>query len=259
MAYIGWAVNVNKIILNSTKVTVGDGATVQDALEAGGQKKSRLVCANPPDKFSVTMTFNCVDKGLDHDGHQVGDNLTEYERFTTWLKWHHCYGANPFQFPAILLNSNRQEGFSTEEAEHIMNRIANGDTTVSVPDYEYYRITSAAEGEQNGNDISVSMTWETYATGAITIPDDNSAVDHIEPENGCVKVILTSPPSTEPTKDTWQLYIKSAGGYEFQQVISLCIFDGDVSAYLYFPKIPSSSSGTYMARIGDHREYFTVT
>lgn len=257
MAYVGWATNVNKIILDSTTITVGEGATIQDSLETGGQKKSRLVSANPSDKFSVTMAFNCVEKDVDGDGKWVGDGLTEYERFMAWFKYQHCYGTNPFMFPAILINSNRQQGMSQEDVEHVINRIANGDTTAKLPDYEYYRITSTAEGSKSGLHQQVTMTWETYATGAFTIPDDISAINNITAENGCVDVVLTSAPSTEPTIDTWTLMITPPGGAEAQEQVLFCVFDGDLTAKLYFGK-KTGTVGTYIARIGDFTASFTV-
>lgn len=255
--YIGWATNVNKVILDSTTLSVGEGAVVQDALETGGQKKSRLVCANPPDRFSITMMFDCDNKDIDHEGGWVGDGLTEYERFMAWYKYQHCYGMNPFQFPAILINSNRQNGCSTEEVEHIINRIANGDTTAKLPDYEYYRITSATEGSKSGHDVQVTMTWETYATGAYTIPDDESAIDHIEAYNGYVDVILTATPASEPTKDTWTLYITSpAPSSEEIETVLMCVFDGNVTARLYFEE--KTTAGVYAVRIGDFIGTFEV-
>ena len=145
----------------------------------GGQKKKRLVSANPPDKYNVTMAFNCVEKG--------NDGLTELERFYAWYKYQHRYGVNPFIFPAILINSNRQQGMSQEDVDYIVSRIAHGDPTAKLPDNEYYIITSAIEGSKSGNHLEISMTWETYATGAFTIPEDASEVDHIIAQNGYVE------------------------------------------------------------------------
>ena len=141
--YIGWATNVNKEIIDSTTISVGNGATVEDSIETGGQKKKRLVSANPPDKYNVTMAFNCVEKG--------NDGLTELERFYAWYKYQHRYGVNPFIFPAILINSNRQQGMSQEDVDYIVSRIAHGDPTAKLPDNEYYIITSAIEGSKSGS------------------------------------------------------------------------------------------------------------
>lgn len=249
MAYIGWANGVNKIILDSTTVTVGEGATVQDSLETGGQKKSRLARANSSDKYSVTMTFNFAEKNTNG----LNDGLTELDRFWRWYKWVHCYGVNPFKFPAILLNSNRQDGWGDEEREHLANWQNNKNhteiTADDIPDYEYYCITSAAEGSKSGLDCQITMTWETYATGAITVPDDTATVDHIEPYDGYVDVIFTSTPETEPTDDTLTLYID---GTETEK--TGFIFDGDVTLRLFFDALADGEK--HKARILDFEEPF---
>lgn len=256
MAYIGWATNVNKVILDSTTITVGDGATVQDALETGGQKKSRLVSATPADRYQVTMLFNCVDKGVDHDGAWVGDNYTEYERFMRWFKYRHCYGVNPFKFPAILINSNQQRSASTEELEHITNRIENGDLTAELPDYEYYRITSAAEGSKTGHDQQISMTWETVATGAFSIPDNEVTVMTIAAENGYVDILLSASPTEEPTENTWTVMLSAAGDEFEQETVTHCVFDGDTTVRLYFEK--KTKAGIYTVRIDGFQSSFEV-
>ena len=245
--YIGWANNVNKEILDSTTISVGDGAAAEDSLESGGQKKRRLVSANPPDKYSVTMAFNCVDKNLTPSGAVINDNLTELERFYAWYKHSHCYGTNPFLFPAILINSNRKNGESQETIEHIIERIKNGDPTAKLPDNEYYIITSAVEGTKSGHHLQINMTWETYATGAYTIPDDTSTIDHIEAENGCVTVYLTSMPQTEPTIDTWQLSISKDAATAVSETITAFSYDGNVTAKLYFT--PKTVAGSYVAYV----------
>ncbi len=248
--YIGWPTNVNKIIRDSTTVTVGNGAAVQDTIEAGGQKKSRLVSANPPDKFSVHMDFSFSDESRDENG------LTEIERFYSWYKWQHRYGVNPFKFPAILINSNRQKGYSQEERGYLAEQKNNKEnprdryTADDIPDYEYYVITSMSEGAKSGTDLSVSMTWETYATGVLTIPEDESAIDHISPMDGFVDVTLTLTPLSEPTSDTWEVFVDN----EKINIISY-LFDGDVTVRLFFEKFADGNRHTL--RIGDYEEFFT--
>lgn len=250
MAYIGWANNVNKIILDSTNVTVGEGAVVQDSVESGGPKKTRLSCANPSDKFSVTMKFSFAEESKDANGR------TEIDRFWAWLKWSHRYGVNPFMFPAILLNSNRQQGFSQEEIENIIKRIENGDPTAKLPDNEYYKITSAANGEKIGTDQQVSMTWETFATGAISVPDTAATVNNISAENGSVEIHLTSVPDTEPTIDTWTLYITPPSGTKAAETKNFFYYDGLTTAILYFDE--KTVEGTYTVEIDGKTDTFTV-
>jgi len=241
--YIGWATNVNKNILDSTGITVGEGATVEDSLETGGQKKKRLARATPSDKYSVTQKFDCIEKGA--------DGYTEVERFWAWYKYRHCYGVNPFSFPAILINSNRQKGNSQEEYENILARIRNGDLTAKLPDNEYYVITSAAEGNKVGNDIEIKMTWETYATGVINVPDDTVSVDHIEAHNGYVDIVLTGTPTTEPTTLTWPMTING-----LTEPVTLCTFDGNVTARYYFET--KITPGVYVVTIAGKSSNFVV-
>ena len=250
LMYIGWANHVNKEILDSATITVGEGATVEDSLESGGQKKKRLISANPPDKYSVTMAFNCVDKNYTPSGATVNDNLTELERFYAWYKHVHCYGTNPFIFPAILINSYRLNGESQESIEHIIERIRNGDPTAKLPDNEYYIITSAVEGRKSGHHLEITMTWETYATGAYTIPDNEAVIDHIEAENGCVDIYLTAIPSTEPTIDTWDLYISKDSGTAAEETITAFAYDGNIHAKMYFEE--KTVAGTYKAIVDNN-------
>lgn len=240
MAYCGWPLNVNKIILDSTPVVVGEGATVQDSLEAGGQKKSRLTCSNPPDKFSVTMDFDFADKKY------INNKYTECDLFWVWYKTVHKYGTVPFQFPAILINSNRQEGYCQEEISH-----------GNVPDTEYYCITSAVNGEKSGLSQRVSMTWETYATGVVQVEEPEFEVDHIEAVNGEIAVVLSDTPSYEPNSGTWDVYYTKDGMVTpGSLLISGCAFDGDRTAYLYFDAI--TEPGTYVITIEDKTSTFVV-
>lgn len=234
--YIGWATNVNKDILDSTNITVGEGATVEDSIESGGQKKKRLARATTPDKYSIKMAFECTEKDI--------NGLTELERFYAWYKFMHCYGVNPFLFPAILINSNRQRGMSQEDVDNVIARIHNGDITAKLPDNEYYVIASAVEGSKSGNHLEINMTWETYATGSYSIAEDEVEIDHIEAENGYVDIIETSTPLSEPTSATWTLKINNV-----TTQVTACTFDGDVTTRYYFE--PKTTAGTYIVKVGD--------
>ena len=240
---IGWPINVNKDVLDSTNIKIGENATVKDSTESGAPKRSRVTCANPPDVYSVSMDFDCITKGE--------DGLTEYERFTSWYKWKHCFGTNPFEFPAILINSNRQEGMSQEEVEHIIERIKNHDQTAKLPDNEYYIITSSIDGGKSGLCQRVNMTWETFATQPILIADDESTVDSIVAENGYVDILLTSTPETEPTKNTWTLMIDNV----ITPVIT-AVFDGDVTVRYYFEEL--SDIGIHTVALGGKTDTFEV-
>ena len=239
MAYCGWPVNVNKIILDSTSVNVGTGATVKDELEAGGLAKSRLTCSNPPDKFNVVMEFDFSQKQY--------DGYTELENFWAWYKTVHKFGTVPFQFPAILINSNRQQGYSTEDVSY-----------GKVPDTEYYCITSAIDGSKSGLCQQVSMTWETYATGTIQVEEEDFGITYIKANNGTVEVVLTSTPDYEPNSGQWDVRCtKSETGATVSLIITGCLFDGDRTATLFFT--PLTAKGTYIISVDGKTNSFMVT
>lgn len=77
MVYINWPDDVNIVILDSTSLTVGDGATVVDDTD-GGRKLVRLKTSSCPDTHQVSMDFNWTEK--DENG------LTEWDRFWLWYK-----------------------------------------------------------------------------------------------------------------------------------------------------------------------------
>jgi hypothetical protein len=218
MSYVGWPTNVNKIILDSCKSVVGKGAAVSDTLDTGGRKKSRRTCANPPDEFTVEMTFDWNTK--DSDGY------TEKDRFLNWYKYTLCYSQNSFYFPSILLNSNNSTGADTEE-------IAYGKSS----SYEYYRITSEPEFTKSGLSVKCSMTWQTEATGLIQIPTTEPSVDHLVYSNGCIEVVFTADPSSEPVPNDFSLTV---GGTT--TTISALTYS-NLEADLYFKDI--TVAGTY--------------
>lgn len=230
---IGWPTNVNKVILDSTSITVGEGAVVTDNMEVTGVKKRRLGCANPADKFQVNMEFNFSEK--DSNGY------TELDRFYTWYKFNHQYGINPFEFPAILINSNRIEGYAQSE-------IRPG----HIPDSECYVITSAVDGSKSGLCQQVKMTWETYATGVIHVQNNTVSVNSISAENGCVSVNFTDTPTTEPTMNDFSSM--KINGVALS--ISAIVFDGNVTESVYFE--PVTTPGTYTITFGNKSATFNV-
>lgn len=251
MSYIGWANNVSKVILSSTNITVGENATVQDSIESGGAKKSRLACSNPSDKYAVTMAFSFAEESKDEYG------LTEIDRFWAWYKWKHQYGVNPFKFPAILLNTNRQKGYSLEERTYEANRLNNqlerADITEDmIPNHEFYRITSAVNATTEGTDQKVTMTWENYATGTIVVPDETAYLMRISATNGYVDLIFSDTPETEPISENYTLYIDTVA-----TVVSKSSFDGDKTLRMYFT--PLTDTGTHTAQVNALSDTFVVT
>lgn len=80
---IGWPTGVNKVILNETTGTFGDGL-IQDTTTSG-KKKTRLRSTAVPDTYPVVMSFE----------------KSEFEIFETWFKQYLRYGTLTFQFPKI--------------------------------------------------------------------------------------------------------------------------------------------------------------
>jgi hypothetical protein len=220
MSYITWANNVNKVIIDATSVSVGENATEQDKLESGGLTKARLKCSNPPDKFNVVMDFDFSEKGT--------DGFTELERFYAWYKYVHCYGVNPFKFPAILINSNRDSNASEE----------------------YYVITSAITGSKSGLSVRINMTWETYATGVIIIPEQTLLIDTLTAVNGTATVLYTCPPLAEPTAESITLLIDNV---ETKHIV---VYDGYKTLKVNFT--PLTAKGSHTVKIGTKTATFTV-
>ena len=218
MSYVGWPDNVNKVILDNCKVTVGKGATVKDSLETGGKSKSRMSCANPPDEFSVEMNFKWNEK--DANGY------TEKDRFLNWYKYVLKYAQNSFYFPSILLNSNNSTGNDSEQIDY-------GKST----SYEWYRIVSEPEFTKSGMDVKCTMTWRTDATGFIEIPEESAAIDHVVYTNGCIEVSFGSDLQTEPTPNDFSLIV--SGTVTTRTALTY----SDRTACLYFAS--KTASGTY--------------
>lgn len=245
MAYCSWDVDVNKVIIDSTSVVVGEKATVTDEIESGGITKSRLVSSNPPDKFSVIMEFDFVKPKR--------NGYTELDLFYIWYKNQHKFGTVPFMFPAILLNSNRQKGLSQEDLKYIIEgKIARGEPVneTDIVKHEYYRITSQVEGSKSGNSQQIKMTWETYATGVIQVEDESVSIDHIEATNGSVEVILTDKPNYEPQMATWEVLCTNVNTQTTSQLsITNIFFDGEQTAILFFDKFEPETTTTYSISI----------
>lgn len=165
MEYLGWAKNVNKIILDSTQISFGDSAVKSDNLETG-KKKFRLTSSNPPKTYQVTMDFDWLEK--DSSG------LTEKDRFFNWYQYKLKYSTNCFRFPSILLGNDSNE-------------------------YEWYKIVNAVVGQKSGNSIRVTMTWESAYEGIIVIAKETATVDHISFCKSYATMYFTDTPEAFPS------------------------------------------------------------
>lgn len=223
MAYVGWAKNVNKVIIDSTSVNIGDKAVVEDDLEIG-KKKRRVKMSNVPDTFEVTMDFDWFQK--DSKG------LTEKDRFLQWYKNVHRYGCNPFEFPSICAGSGSPVGTN-----------------------EWYRITSGIKGQKSGLCMRVTMTWETVYNGVIKVSAPTMEIDHIEAFADHCNVILKAQPPIEPTSQTWQLQIFKSSN-PITVIPNRFYYDDYRTAIIYYPEI--TEKGNYTVNIDDNMSDFIV-
>lgn len=205
MQYCAWPNYVNRVIIDSTNVTVGDGAVIADAIEGSPKSRRRLTVANPPDKYSVTMHFDCYERMTHYpDGREVlptdpNYNTTEKDRFFKWFKGVHKFGTVPVEFPSILWNSNYDsKGYITEEDAQ----------TGNLPYNEHYIITSPVEGSKHGNSIAVTMSWETFSTGVYEIPvPEKSVIDDCRIESGYAVFNLSAIAEANPVSNWFEVKI----------------------------------------------------
>lgn len=186
--YIGWATNVNRIILDSTTISMGENATRSDEMESG-YKRTVQKNAFCPDKFSVKMSFDWVNK-------IEGTNKTEYQLFTDWYKYRHKYGAVPFEFPEIL--------YSADTGIWINDSDLNSSYAV-----EYYKITSAVESAKSGEHVEVTMTWETVYGGVVSIETPLPQVIGIEATVEHMDIFFSAVSDTAPVAQDFIVYINS--------------------------------------------------
>ena len=100
---LGWPVNVNQIIIDSTTLDLGEG-TVEQEMQ-NGKTETWLKSSCIPETINVTMDFDFFEK--DENG------LTEFDRFTRWFKFKHKYGTVPFEFPTIYKTGREITSYST--------------------------------------------------------------------------------------------------------------------------------------------------
>lgn len=179
MAYIGWAANVNKHILDSTVVSIGSDSVIEESLDSG-KKITRLKNSACPDVFNVVMDFDWVE--------QDTNGLTEKDRFYNWYKYQHCFGVNPVEFPKIILGAENTSG-----------------TTA------FYKITAGAQGQKNGELERFQMTFTEVFSGSVTIPSETAVLDHITAYTDRVEAVFSSSPSTTPVSSGFALSITFAG------------------------------------------------
>lgn len=161
MKYINWCANVNKRILDSTKITIGNNGYFDNKSESGNITERSLTSIIGLDTFSVVMDFDWLEKDTNGD--------SEFDRFVKWYKFNHQRGTNPFYFPSI---TNFTQVGSTKNC--------------------LYKITSALSPEKSGFSMRVSMTWEEVYSGILEVSLSEQDVDHILiEEDGRIEIVYT--------------------------------------------------------------------
>ena len=239
--YTGWATGVNRIILDSTSVNVGENALKRDELESGG-KRSIQKGNYVPDTYSVTMSFNWIDHVFING---VDTGKTEFQLFWEWYKYTHKYGEVPFEFPNIVYSQNT--------GVVIYDTVSAGYQSV-----EFYRITSAVQGSKSGEDVQVTMTWETVYGGTVSIAPTTPAVYGIEAHKKYVDITFSTVSDTAPVSSQFTVYVgnstKTKTGF---------YYDGNFTVRIYYAETQSGvvsiainnyagldvSKGTYTSNI----------
>lgn len=206
--YIGWATQCNRVILDSTNITLGDNALRTESLESG-YKRSIARSAFVPEKYQVKMAFNWTD--------EIGNTgKTEFDFFTDWYKYRHKYGQIPFEFPKLLYSSNT--GIDVYDTVNLRPSVV-----------EFYKITSAVTGQKSGGEIEVDMTWETVYGGVVSIETPLPSILNIEAHPDYVDIHFATVSDTAPTSNNFTLYIDNVAA----EISGFC-FDGSYTVRLYY-------------------------
>lgn len=239
--YIGWATGVNQTVLDSTTFTFGENALKTDELE-NGLKRSRKRSAFNPDKFPVKMVFDWVNEVVLHvydvngnydPAQDIHTGKTEFQLFTEWYKYRHKYGSVPFEFPKILYSQNT--GIT------VIDEQANNSTV------EYYKITSAVNGNKSGECIEVDMTWESVYGGIVEITQTPPEVVGLIATTDYCDIMFAEVSETAPVAQMFTLYIDNT-----QTEMSGFCYDGSKAARIYYPHITPGNNTTVTFAISDY-------
>lgn len=244
--YIGWSSHCNRVILDSTTITIGENATRNSELEQGN-RRTALKSMFVPDKYSVVMEFDWEKK--DDYG------KTELQYFYEWYKYSHKFGTVPFEFPNILYSPNA--GVKVYDDKNAYGKV------------EYYKITSAVEGKKSGTKVQISMTWESVYGGAISISEKEPAVNFIEATSEYLDIYFSSIGELVPCMQDFTVYVN-----EIAVNKSGIYYDGFETVRIYFDytvpdgiagRVPISFSYSYSSETASfsiakdkYKTYFTV-
>ena len=193
---ITWATGVNKTILESSSILVGENATLQEET-LSGKKISILKGSFVPTKYSIEMEFDWEKP--------VRDGKTEYQLFLEWYEYRHKFGTVPFIFPKIIYSP--KTGIKIEDENTLC-------------EYEYYKIEGPIDGAKYGNSVKVKMTWKSVYTGIISIADPISVMNGIlKVTKDYVEVSFSTDSDIEPILSDFSLIIDyttaDIGGFVF--------------------------------------------
>lgn len=221
--YIGWSTYVNKVILDSTTITVGKNATKSDEL-LNGWRRTKLRTLNVPDEYSVLMEFNWLDEVVDPTTN-VSTGKTELQHFYDWYKYKHKFGTIPFEFPKILYSP--QTGI----------KVYDEDAANKVVETEYYKIVDAIEASKSGYCVQMKMTWQSVYGGTINISDTTAKVSNIEATDGYVDIYFSTLADTIPVSGDFTIYIDDT-----ETTVTGSFYNNSYTLRLYFDALNDGSS-----------------
>lgn len=164
MSLVRWPPSVNKRIIDSTTITIGENAYVENKSDSGNFSDRYLTSLFSPDTYQVVMDFDWQEKDSNGD--------SEFDRFVKWYKYDEQRGANPFEFPSITrFGVNGSGYYQSEMGETSKDSSYKAGNSVEL---SRYKITSALQIQKSGFCYRVSMTWQEVYTKIIEIKNNES-------------------------------------------------------------------------------------
>lgn len=161
MSLVRWPSSVNKKIIDSTTITIGENAYVENKSDSGNFSDRYLTSLFSPDSYQVVMDFDWQEKDSNGD--------SEFDRFVKWYKYDEQRGANSFEFPSIArFGVNGNGYYQSELGESASNPKYRAGNSVEL---SRYKITSALQVQKSGFCYRVTMTWIEVFTKTVEFPD----------------------------------------------------------------------------------------
>lgn len=217
---IGWALNVNKDVIDSTTLDLGEGV-IETETETG-KVDTYLKSSCVPEVINITMDFDFFEK--DENG------LTEFDRFCRWFKYEHKYGSVPFEFPTIY-----------RTGEDALKKLS------------VYRIKKSPTFSKRGYQQRASMVWEEVFKEMISIPDSVVLIQGGYVENGKLHIELNEPLNKSPATGMFDITF-----YKNEAVVSNSISDvtaDGASLDFYFNELPAGRYQIYVSDENNFKEF----